>query len=819
MPYLLIEDFRAGLDARKFRLALPAGTLTTLKNAHITSGAEIEKRKAFVRTARPAGTFGLEATDAGLITFGSAADPGGWPIGGVSAYQRLQHPAVLNGATFDAQYHAMTKVTFSQPFKGAAFVVAVFADGRSFLYYAGSLVKQSAYGLVLPGFANQAAIQNAQGGNLKTLFDNLDGWLTRFLGTYTFDPNGGPVVFVATPGSVSTVASVVTKVTTSGLLPFVTGAGISTTAGLAGTASFTVNGAPGSDYTLYAPLTPNSSERVTLMGVDSSNVTVDWAVSNNATATAIAAAVNAHTVNHGFSAGAVGAVVTISSPIQAGTALLQTPFSWGNLQVIATADAANGNHAFANGYDTIPAIGKWLYYGFGGTWAVGDSWTVSVSVAGTDYTFGKGNIAGQTPTCGLTFGDRVYMGIGGQFNFSAVADPTGWESQDLGAGFISYTSQYGALDAVNGFAPYQGKLATIGRRTTQIWQTDSDPDNFALAQTLDNIGTFAPLTVKSVGDFDTIMLADTGFRSLRVRDSSGNAIIADVGVPVDKLVQALLATLTDAEKSVSCSIFEPSTNTYWGFIPGHSGAEGTIYVYSYFPSSQVAAWSTYRPTYANGNAYKVINNTALSKEYWLGLENDYTKALLHFTLSPGAEQSLNFRYNYIWTAAVGFAPPVTTTIAAEFVGTMSNTGPTAFTFTAGQTAFEPQKFVVFNGRVYACSSDAFFLYGGTDNATYDNCRVQWDSPFMSARTPATRKDFTGINCGLEGYWTVSIGTNTASDTDVKAAYLNNESSWQLPAMPVNRKSTHIKLRGEEYSSGYALFSSTAIHFQGNEEKN
>lgn len=73
MPAELIEDFRHGLDARKFKLNSPAGTLTTLQNAHITPGGEAEKRKAFTAPALLPNCFGLEDTSAGLTTFGSNA--------------------------------------------------------------------------------------------------------------------------------------------------------------------------------------------------------------------------------------------------------------------------------------------------------------------------------------------------------------------------------------------------------------------------------------------------------------------------------------------------------------------------------------------------------------------------------------------------------------------------------------------------------------------------------------------------------------------------------------------------------------------------
>jgi hypothetical protein len=60
VTYLVLEDFRSGLDTRRAALTAPAGTLRALKNAHITSGGEIEKRMAFVKVGDlVSGSFGL----------------------------------------------------------------------------------------------------------------------------------------------------------------------------------------------------------------------------------------------------------------------------------------------------------------------------------------------------------------------------------------------------------------------------------------------------------------------------------------------------------------------------------------------------------------------------------------------------------------------------------------------------------------------------------------------------------------------------------------------------------------------------------------
>ena len=50
MPYILVEDFRGGLDARRINVTAAPGSLVTLTNAHITRGGEIEKKTRVCRT-------------------------------------------------------------------------------------------------------------------------------------------------------------------------------------------------------------------------------------------------------------------------------------------------------------------------------------------------------------------------------------------------------------------------------------------------------------------------------------------------------------------------------------------------------------------------------------------------------------------------------------------------------------------------------------------------------------------------------------------------------------------------------------------------
>jgi hypothetical protein len=171
--------------------------------------------------------------------------------------------------------------------------------------------------------------------------------------------------------------------------------------------------------------------------------------------------------------------------------------------------------------------------------------------------------------------------------FSDNSNPAEFEEQGPGAGFLDYLSQYGAQDAVVSFGVAQGRLYVIGKRTVQSWIVDADPINFNNVQVLDNIGTFAPLATQQLGDSDVLILHNTGVRSLKTREVTLNAIVDDIGSPIDKLIQAALSTLTAVQAATACGIVEPKTLNYWLFL------KDTLYVLSRHPSANISAWSTY----------------------------------------------------------------------------------------------------------------------------------------------------------------------------------------------------------------------------------
>lgn len=337
-------------------------------------------------------------------------------------------------------------------------------------------------------------------------------------------------------------------------------------------------------------------------------------------------------------------------------------------------------HTLTGGVATFTGLGETFDVVFTGVWALNEKYTLVMtdSTTAVQNSFGAGTITNTAPTFAFTYQDKVYFLAGATVYFSTVGSATLFNdvlSVSPTDGFVQMSNNFSAPENLQAIAPYQGRLVFFSRQTTQIWSVNSDPAQWVQAQVLSNIGTLAPQSVQAMGTLDVMFLSDTGIRSLRVRDSSLNAFVEDIGSPIDALITS--AIQADSAGGVNaCGVIEPSANRYWLYL------NGLIYVLSYFPSSKVIAWSTYTPTF-----------------YLVGV----------------------------------------------------------------QTTFVPQKFVVLKGRVYclgtAGGNTYIFLYGDTDNNTYDVTPVTGQIPFLDCGSPGTMKGALRVDMLMTGTWTLKGSMN------------------------------------------------------------
>lgn len=250
---------------------------------------------------------------------------------------------------------------------------------------------------------------------------------------------------------------------------------------------------------------------------------------------------------------------------------------------------------FAGGVDGVADTGPKWRITFLGNWAIGDTWTIEFVTTSGAFTLGVGQVSIPRNLTGIgVVKRRIFVANGKEFNFCPIDDPMLWDEQDIGAGVVPFNSQFGASDTVQAFSSYQGRLAVFGKQSIQIWALDADPDLFALLQTLSYVGSSSLEGVQALGDLDTFFLYSSGIRSMRVRDSSLNAYTSDLGSPINSLVRELLVTCSDVEKASSCGIVDPLSNRYWLFL------KNIIWVFSYFPTLKILAWSQYEANYYDG---------------------------------------------------------------------------------------------------------------------------------------------------------------------------------------------------------------------------
>ncbi len=216
----------------------------------------------------------------------------------------------------------------------------------------------------------------------------------------------------------------------------------------------------------------------------------------------------------------------------------------------------------------------------------------------------------ESGTFAKTVGQKVYVTSGPNLHFSGVGIPTGFQTLNVGAGFIDMSSEAAGSELLQAVARYLQYIAVFAGRVIQIWYVDPDPLLNKITQVLNNMGTISPRSVTQFGDNDLFFLDESGARSLKARDSSNAASTTDVGIPVDTLIVDKMATLTALQRSQVIGLIEPTSGRFWLVFPDE------IFVFSFFEGSKISAWSTYTPAVDNV-AFTVNDAIVFKKKVYL----------------------------------------------------------------------------------------------------------------------------------------------------------------------------------------------------------
>lgn len=600
--YIVVEDFKVGLDRRRKQISGVPGALWDCENAHISRGGDIEKRKAFVSTyALPAGlTFGLYSLNGNLYTFGQGTTPGSMPVG--VNYQQLAHPLG----------QAMTRLLSVEAFNGQIYAIATYADGSTYHFYNGSRV--TTWDALGASVASNTTLAAA----LALRIDADPAYIASAVGAIITVTAQSPGTAFTTAQSTVNYGSVADQTIT--ITPV-----IANVPEVVATGTVTITGGSAG--------AGNYLSSVTVNGVQVLGANVLWTTSHDATAALVAAQINLNVSTPEYTAVAVGAVVTISAA--AGTG------SGPNGFVVAKTDNGTLTSTTANMASGVSGVAQVTKFTIGGTFEAADQFTITL--AGVDFILT--GVSSGTGTTAIAFKSKVYSTASSLAYFSALNNPASFGA-GVGSGFLNLSNFGNGSQTLTAIAKYQGNLAFFSRNTVQVWFIDTNEDNNDFKQSLDNTGTVSPRSISGFGNNDVFYLAPTGVRSLRARDASNAAFVSDTGTNIDPLVVSTRKALSDTVVQNAVGVIEPVEGRYMLALGP------TVFVFSYFPGSKVSAWSTYLPGFTISD-FAIVNDALYARSgdtvYQYGgaagetYDSCTVKATLPFLTSkkPGTKKKLN----------------------------------------------------------------------------------------------------------------------------------------------------------------------------------
>ncbi len=554
MSYLSIEDFKFGMDRRRKRISGVAGTLWTLKNAHLTRGGDIERAKKFVsKYTLPAGTFGMAKIGRQLYAFGSDDLSASMPVGVL--YQRLLAPNTPD----------MVRVLDFKVFDSKIYVAAEYDDGNVFHFYDGTRVTDwdaladgNSDLSTLAAYLEQKINSSA---DVTALASGQDILVTANEAGTAFTINAAAV----DNGADNTQDATVSTVT----------ANVSAVAEVRATGTVTITGGTNDPDV-------NTVTDVTVNAVSLMSVAVDWILSNDATASAVATEINNRTATHGYTAIAAANIITITAAPGTGA----TPNGYVvSLDTTGNVTGSTGN--MAGGVTEVEAVAQISKVTLSGTYEAVDKFTVTIN--GTDYV-ATGRASGMGVNVFVSK-NRVWSVAGTLLNGCKLNDPTDWSDATASTGFVSIdvSSQSDGTERLVGMETYQSFAGVFSQTEIRLYTLDADATAIGLEQSLNNTGSLAGRGIISYGNNDVFYIDTTGIRSLRQRDNVNAAFVSDVGNAIDTFVREHVASLPVDTTSRAVCVMEPVDGRLWVSIGER------IYVLSFFPSSKINAWSYYEP--------------------------------------------------------------------------------------------------------------------------------------------------------------------------------------------------------------------------------
>jgi hypothetical protein len=115
-------------------------------------------------------------------------------------------------------------------------------------------------------------------------------------------------------------------------------------------------------------------------------------------------------------------------------------------------------------------------------------------------------------------------------------------------------------------------------------------------------------------------------------------------------------------------------------------------------------------------------------------------------------------------------------------------------------------------RIWCRAGDTVLLYGGTDNATYDDAVATMQLPFISMREQSSYKQCIGFDAAVSGTWNVDLMLDPNDLGQIVQVGLVDNMTYNDPNIGAVGYGTHIAPRLVSQGTGAAAVSSVALHF-------
>jgi hypothetical protein len=135
-----------------------------------------------------------------------------------------------------------------------------------------------------------------------------------------------------------------------------------------------------------------------------------------------------------------------------------------------------------------------------------------------------------------------------------------------------------------------------------------------------------------------------------------------------------------------------------------------------------------------------------------------------------------------------------------------------------EPGFDVEDMCLFERRIYLRSGDTIYTYGGTgETLEYDATEAEAWLPYLDAEAPALKKQLQGYDAAVRGQWEVRCGMDPRNEEVSDLLGVLTETTYTLERLGAQGSSTHFSFRFKSQGTGPRILSALVIHYDADEK--